>query len=210
MRRMGVMGLLLLLLRGPAAGQARVVAVDETSVPRFLAGLRPRHVIFDSLIVTQLESAGFTVITPRVTVATWQRVRDSLGGYYDRFTGRVVAEKLRAVQTVTLAVLQRDYHVEAWIRPFIAPVRAQYHGRNARWDGVDEGSGWGVGDGVLPALSLTVPVFDSAGLSVLAGTGGIELTMKADLEVPPLLQDTSRIARAVRLAMGPVLLLLRR
>ncbi|HZH40240.1 MAG TPA: hypothetical protein VFD85_04485 [Gemmatimonadales bacterium] len=203
------MGLLLLAVQGPMDGQARVVAVNETEIPRFLAGLQPRHVLFDSLILAQLESAGITVIAPGVTAATWQRVRDSLGGYYDRFSGRVVAEKYQAVEAGTLAALRRDYRVTAWIRPLVAEVRAPFRGRTARWSGVEEGSGWGIGDGFLPALTLIIPVFDSAGSSVLAGTGGIQIVLKADGEAPPLLQDTSRIARAVRLAMGPVLLMLR-
>ncbi|HWZ29450.1 MAG TPA: hypothetical protein VNX15_12855 [Gemmatimonadales bacterium] len=201
MRRAGSIVLLLLALEGSAKGQARVVAVDETTMPRLLPELRSRHVVFDSLITAVLESAGFTVITPGVTAATWQRVRDSLGGYYDRFTGRVVAGKLQAVETATFAVLRHDHHVDVWIRPSVATVQASFRGRKASWDGVQEGSGGVIGDGILPALSLIVPVFDSAGHAVYQGIGGIELKSKADGETPPLLRDAARIVHAVHLAM---------
>lgn len=211
MPRAGV-GLLLLILTGRTAAQVRTVAVDETTVPYALRVLKPKHVLFDSLIVTQLKAAGLTIVGPESTQALWLKVRDSIGGYYDPYTGRFIQEKYQTVWNATLTALRQTYHIDAWIRPGVHQAQAHFYGSKVKWDGVEEESGgsggvvgfiFGTNYGTLPALSLQVLVVDTAGKFLYGAAGGIQLASNVHGDLPPdsLLQDSARIRRAVHLAV---------
>jgi hypothetical protein len=196
--------------------QQRAIAVDETALPRSLRARALRHLTFDSLVVVQLEAAGFAIIRPETTAAVWRHIRDSVGGFYDRYTGRLLDDKLGAVTVGTLALLRERYHAAAWLRPFVTLVHAPFAGGKVKWDGVEEGSGGrgGLGgfllgehSGTLPALSFTVFLDDSAGRTIYHGVGGLQLAARLEegriVDMPPdsLLTDDAAIVRAVHLAL---------
>lgn len=206
MNRIATVALWVAAFAVPLESQVRVIAVDETVFPEDLTGLGAKHVLFDSLIIAELTTAGFTVIRPALTAAAWRAARDSLGGYYDPFTGRVVKERLLAVRTATLLALRQEFHVDAWMRPAIVRVSATTSDRTAKWNGIAESTGEGLlggHGGTFPALSLSVDVLDSTGKSAYAALGGIQLTMNAFRVFAPesLLQNRARIVRAVHLTL---------
>lgn len=194
----------------------RIIAVDETTLPRSFQARSPRHIAFDTLIVAQLQAAGFAIIPPESTAAVWRHVRDSVGGFYDRYSGRVVDDKLQAVMGRTLAQLREHYHIAAWLRPFVSRVSVPFSGGKIAWDGIEERSGGrgGLGGfllgehtGTLPGLSLRISLVDSTARTIYRGAGGLELAGRiqdgrlVDLTPDSLLGDDARIARAVHLAL---------
>lgn len=129
--------------------------------------IRPR---FDSLIEASLAARRFTVPDGAPALRAWLRVRDSLGGFYDRKTGRRLEDKVgRAARAAAAAggaelLLVPELHVvDVWIA-----------NRKAEWDGAERGTNLVLG-GRSRALSLVAELRDSSGALVTTLRSGFTL-----------------------------------
>lgn len=200
---------------GPPQG-VRTIAVSSISLPRELRSLPGPRAQFDSLITSSLRSEGFAVVPPQVSESIWLRLRDSIGGYYDSYTGKLIDAKLEEVHLGTLRELHARHAVDAWLHPEIEVVGAPFTGGKVKWHGTEQESGatgglggflFGTKRGSVPALSLFVSLEDTVGKDIYAGVGGIELTSRikgdrfVDVPWPSLLRDGARNVAAVHLAL---------
>jgi len=194
----------------------KTIAVSSVVLPRDFRTLPRPRAAFDSLIAGQLRGAGFTVVPPQVSESIWLRVRDSVGGFYDTYTGKLIDEKWEAVHTATLRELRTRHHVDGWLHPSIRFVGAPFTGGKVKWHGVEQTSGaagglggflFGTKTGSVPALSLVTMLEDTAGKELYVGLGGIELAARIEggrfVDIPraSLLGDGSRNVNAVHLAL---------
>jgi len=203
----------------PVAPQTspRTIAVASVSVHRALRPLRERaRATFEPLLEARLREAGYFVIPATVADSVWNGMRDSVGGYYDTYTGAVVRPKLVAVYEGT----RRRLHAmgaDGWMIPSIEVVNPGFSGDEAKWHGTSESTGGrgglagflvGRSTGTLTALSLDAQIEDTRdGAVVHHRRGGIQLSSKivdgALREVDPetLLRDEDRNRAAVALAL---------
>ncbi|HET7296946.1 MAG TPA: hypothetical protein VFI66_07365 [Gemmatimonadales bacterium] len=203
------------VVMGPQQG-VKTVAVSSVSVPRDLRSLAGPRAQFDSLISSSLRREGFAVVPAQVSESIWLRLRDSIGGYFDSYTGKLIEAKLQMVHEGTLRELRDRHGVDAWLHSEIEFVGAPFTGGKVKWHGTEQESGatgglggflFGTKKGSVPALSLFVSLEDTLGKEVYAGVGGIQLTTRVQgdrfVDVPPLslLADSARNAAAVHLAL---------
>jgi hypothetical protein len=194
----------------------KTIAMDWVVLPREYGDLPSVRTRFDSLISDRLRAQGFAIVPPQVGESIWLRLRDSIGGYYDTYTGNLNPAKFEQVRTAALTELKTKYHVDAWLHPFIRAVLARFNGGKVKWDGVEEQSGargglggflFGTKEGTVPALSLIVSVEDMTGTDLYTGVGGIRLVVRLDgdrfvrLPRDSLFIDGSRNAAAIHLAL---------
>lgn len=196
----------------------RTVAVGGLDVERPLRPIRDRaRAEFGPGIEAWLAARGYRVIPAAVTDSVWNRLRDSLGGFYDPFTGRVVSEKFNAVYEGTRRALREDLGADAWMHPAIESVSPNFSGGEARWHGTSEETGGRGGfagfligrtTGTLNAISLAIRIEDARDGAMLYGRyGGIQLTSKLVsgdlLAIDPdsLLRDATRNRAAVTMAL---------
>ena len=194
----------------------KTIAVSSIDLPRDFANLPSPRARFDSLIVSVLRGEGFTVVSAAASESIWVHLRDSMGGYYDTYTGKLVEAKWNAVHLGTLRELRARYGAEAWLHPDIEFVGAPFEGGKVKWHGVEQTSGapggvggflFGTKTGSVPALSLFTMVEDSAGKELYSGVGGIELAARivgdrfVDFPRLALLGDGGRNVAAVHLAL---------
>jgi len=193
-----------------------LVAVDEVYLPSGFADREATRAFLDSTIAARLTEAGYRLVPPDRVRLVWNRIRDSVGGFYDTYTGRVIDEKYQAVYRTTRAELRDHLGARAWLTPTVRFRSVWFGGGKVEWDGVKEETGgrgglegflFGRHTGLLTALSLRVEVEDMSGAITHRGWGGIQLAMHlvegklARLPPDSLLLDTGRIANAVRLAL---------
>jgi hypothetical protein len=194
----------------------KTIAVSSVDLPRDFVNLPSPRARFDSLIVSVLRSEGFTVVPSAVSDSIWVRLRDSLGGYFDTYTGKLLEAKWNVVHLGTLRALKARYGAEAWLHPDIAYVGAPFKGGKVKWHGVEQTSGapggvggflFGTKTGSVPALSFFATVEDTAGKELYSGAGGIELAARivgdrfVDVPRLSLLGDGGRNVTAVHLAL---------
>lgn len=201
-----------------ADAPSRVVAVGGIELERSLRPIHDRaRSAFDPVIEASLTGMGYHVVPPAVTDSVWNHLRDSLGGFYDPFTGRVVREKFEAVYEGTRRALREDLGADAWMQPAIETVSPGFGGGEARWHGMKEETGGRGGlaglligrtTGMLNAISLAIRIEDTLDGDLLYGRyGGIQLTSKLVsgelLAIDPdsLLRDETRIGAAVTFAL---------
>ncbi|HEX9283833.1 MAG TPA: hypothetical protein VF882_08590 [Gemmatimonadales bacterium] len=203
--------------RSEGLGQGvKTIATSSVALPQDYRDLTAVRARFDSLIAERLRAAGFSVVPPQIAESIWLRVRDSVGGYYDTYTGKRVEAKYEVVRTATLTELKTRYQADAWLHPVIRVVGARFSGGKVKWHGVEEQSGapgglggflFGSKIGAVPALSLFVFVEDMAGKDLYAGVGGLRLVerIQGDRFVPiprdSLFNDGARNAAAIHLAL---------
>jgi hypothetical protein len=188
------------------------VALAPVAIPEELPDSSRAQAAFEVLLTAELQSLGITVVPARKAGATWQRLLDSVGGFYSAYTGEVDAAKYHAVRNGTLRELHARFGADALLRSRIGIVTVNWTNGNAKWDGTSEGIGGGA-SGTLPALTLFVELDDPNGNVVYTGRGGIQVMMKTsllhrdqlhDLDPAKLLTDEGRNRNAVRLALDPL------
>jgi len=200
----------------PPRQGVKTIAVSSVDLPRDFVNLTSPRARFDSLIVSVLRSEGFTVVPAAVPDSIWVRLRDSIGGYFDTYTGKLVEAKWNAVHLGTLRELKARYGAEAWLHPEIEFVGARFTGGKVKWDGVEQTSGapggvggflFGTKTGSVPALSLFIVLEDPTGKELYSGVGGIELAARivgdrfVDVPRLALLGDGGHNVTAVHLAL---------
>ncbi len=211
------------------ATAVRTIALVATEAPDGLDNPDPAQALFDSLLAAELQAAGFSVASVTATGAIWERLVDSVGGYYDPFTGRKDTTRLNAVQRSWQQILRDTLGADAALFPRIVVVDALVRDGKANWDGASQWVwSWrqtlaavveALMDGLAgaqpqqpseettPALSLEVLIEGLDGQLMYENRGGIEVWAKpGGLPIPRagLFQDTERNVKAVRVALGSI------
>lgn len=182
------------------------------------SGAAKRARVFDSLLADGVRQQGFAVISHDSVDALARRTTDSLGGAIDPTTGARDTVRVTRIDGAIRGALAARYRAAFWMRPHIITEAVEFRGAEATWRGTTEKTGapggltgaiFGTKKGRLPALTLVVFVEDMSGRTLLARSGGIQLTTKAGgvgsqpTEVRPsaLLADPARNEHAVRVAL---------
>ena len=213
------------------ATSVRTIALVSTEAPDGLDDPDPAEALFDSLLAAELQAAGFSVVSTAATGAIWRRLVDSVGGYYDPFTGRKDTASFNAVRRSWQHHLRDTHGADATLFPRIVVVDARVTDWKASWDGTSQ-TVWpwsktllavfdavvsGLAgtepalsseEGTTPALSLEVLIERLDGQVMYENRGGIEVWVKPDGHPVPrvaLFQDMERNVKAVRLALGSIL-----
>ena len=206
-------------------GGARIVALSAVRLPAELTDKAQARTLIDSLIRVQLAVAGVAVLPAEETRKVEREVSDSLGGIYDRITGRLDSARNAAWVATTPRLLRERHGAVLWLSPYVLEVTAPFDKDKASWHGQTENSG-GQGAlskvlfvsyyGQLPALSLYLLGVNSSGKVVYARAGGIQLQRHLTspaFDAPryalvprdSLLSSPTRLADAVRLATDSLL-----
>ena len=192
-----------------------VIALSPVDIPPQLQVNVDAQRTFGALLAQQLRAAGFRIVPPDTTAVVWLHARDSLGGYFDTYTGKVIPAKRDSVMMTARRLLHDRHGADAWLRPAILVTGRPFTGGKVQWDGVEEESGGsgglleaffgGTNVGTIPAASFLVSVEDLAGKEVYRGVGGIRLLARVRgkrLEtVLDALATPERNAAAVHLAL---------
>jgi len=201
-----------------AATQApRRVAVDFTDLDATFQdrlGALPR---FDSLIASELHSAGFEIVPPDSTAALWNAGVDSVGGLFDTYTGDLLTGKRAAVRERTLHQLRTHFGATVWLHPEITQKAVKFKGSKVTWDGTTEQTGasggvikalFGSDEGTMQVLSLEIVAENMAGQVIYQSAAGIQLLSKVhgeslrDVIATMILTDADRNAAAVHAALA--------
>ena len=207
------------------AGTVHAMAVVSVEPPDDLEDPTPVEATFDSLLIAELVGAGFRVVSSQVTGDLWGGLVDSVGGYYDPFTGRQDTSKYNPLRRAWMRILREEHGADAVLFPSIVVVDAGVSDWKASWDGTSQrvqsifsaalrAIAGEENAATTPALSLEVQIEDMDGEVVYVNRGGIEVWEKPASgrgegyrEVPrsELFRDAERNTRAVRLALGSIL-----
>jgi hypothetical protein len=203
-------------LRHVLSAPLHTIAIMPVAVPAGLTDSAAASAAFTTLIVTTLRANGLSVFSPDSTMAMWEHVRDSAGGFYDTYTGKVIEANRQAVLRQFRLALKSEGDAEALLYADIRRVTIRFNGSKAQWSGAEEGSGgfggasrflFGKSGGQLVALTLFVQVLDMDGKELYSGEGGIQLTQRIKMDrlvfVPAdsILTQRDRNASAVHLAL---------
>lgn len=193
-----------------AAAQGPVIALQPLDLPLEPGEAGVARAMLEREISARLAAAGYTVVDPADVGEAWERRLRDAGGFFDPLTGDTLLAKYRAVREGTMRELRDRFGATAWLRGRVETVLAPWRGGKAQWDGASE-SVAPVGEGRVPALSLAIAVEDSVGEIRAAGRGGLQVLAKVRgghyerVPAEKLFQDARRVARAVDLALGPLL-----
>jgi hypothetical protein len=189
-----------------------VIALRHVTLPDDMPDAARAHATFDSLMTAMLTAAGYRVVPGATTTVAWKAAVDSIGGYYDRSTGKLIREKFLAASTSTIGRLHASHGADALLTPLIGTEVVRTSRGKAQWEGtsqqVDHG-GWGT----VGVLTLHVITTDSAGTVVHCGSGGIRALVKFSYlkndakPLPPTeyFADHKRNEAAVRRALESLL-----
>jgi len=188
---------------------------------------------YESEIVRRLQSAGFSVVPPAAMREILETMKATVGGVYDPMTGQPIKEKAEALKEFASAEYLATHKVDAILQPLIRVRVAHFAGNTAHWDGASDGSSGRSGFanfmmnmtgtsvvGTVPALSLVVRLSDAGGKVLYTAAGGLQvlgyarsdihslLVTVKQLDVDPksIMADPARDARALSLALDPLLL----
>jgi hypothetical protein len=191
----------------------RTIAMAEVGLPDGVLESDRVKSRIRQLISDELSAAGFTVIPNSEVRRVWDEIRDAAGPLYDPVTGQIDSVKAVAMTAEYRAALQ-DLGADAFLDPDVLVVRAAFGGGQARWDGTSQMVQSLVSrlmlqkQGVLPALSVCVKIYEGPGAPMLYHHhGGLEVLADHNLKGVPasqLFSDDARTAQAVTLALAPL------
>jgi hypothetical protein len=208
---------LLLVMSAPLAAQTpQRVALYPLSVEPSVGPVPHARPIFDSLLAARMRELGFEIVPAVEQERIWNRLRDSIGGYYDTYTGHIIPEKLVVVGSGTRRELAQRFGNTASLIARIVSLTIPFGGGEAKWHGTSQKSGGrgglagllvGRSVGQVSAMSLIVLVQDTAGRRLYDGVGGIQLLGSFEggrvhrIPAESLFADSARNRAAVRLAL---------
>ena len=137
-------------------GDARIPVADEDT--RFAERIRER-----------LTTAGFSVVPAETVLAGWQASVASVGGIFDRRSGRRDTLRCRMADERMSEWLRDSLGCGLWLRYELVEVLAEYDHGETRWDGVSAQVGapgllptliQGFSEGKVPALSIEVSMWN--------------------------------------------------
>src|SRR5712692_9896637 len=106
----------------------RMIALDVTVLPREFSDFGEARARFDSLSAGRLRAAGFALVPAESSGAVWRHYVDSVGGFFDTYTGKRMPAKFDAVRQSTLHTLKARFHADAWLHPMIQIRTATFDG----------------------------------------------------------------------------------
>ncbi|MBS0579169.1 MAG: hypothetical protein JSR36_07895 [Proteobacteria bacterium] len=219
--------------RAQILSTVQTIGVMPLSVPDDLPDQEAVTARYEAEIVRRLQSAGFTVVAPAVMREIQQQIRTTLGGMYDPITGQPLKEKFDAFNEFSTNEYLAAHKVDAILRPLIRVRPARFAGNTAQWDGASDSSSGrsSMGNfmsalagaqlsGHVRALSFVVRLSDAGGKVLYTAAGGIQLlgyarvevhglltsTKQLDVDPKSIMTDPARDARALSLALDPLLL----
>jgi hypothetical protein len=172
-------------------------------------------------LTQKLTQLGFEVTGGDEYDRLWDAERTAAGGFFDPFTGKLDAAKLKASRQHVLRSMQEHPAATAIVLPHVIFRAAPFDSGVAEWDGIKE-SLTGKGSlanffdpirghsGALGALSLDVQLIDPAGESLFEGVGGIQLAARFNPAGPEplaeseLFADPAKDTRAIDIALAPL------
>lgn len=193
--------------------QAVRLAQSPVRVHSRLTQAEPVLSLFDSLLGVRLREQGFQLVPPTVYDSLWLHFRDSVGGYYDPFTGRVVDSLFLVVWRRTRDSLATGYGAQAVVYAALQVLQLPFGGGKVEWFGAAEETGGrggvaglvlGRSRGTVPGITLVVSAENLEGRRLARRLGGIQLLEHIEggdwVEVPreKLFADPALMARAVR------------
>jgi len=206
----------------PPAGEppVKVVALSPLELPYGFpdSAQAQAQALFERLLTLKLQGVGLTVVASSEAGAVWKRLVDSVGGYYDSFTGERVPALYEAVRAGAMREMRAKHGADAWLRPRLEVVDAPIYRGKAQWDGIEDRYNSSGGGGLVPALSLDLTVEDTAGAVLHRGRGGIGVLGKfrggfwagtgkvRPVSPEKMLADVKRPTTAVALALDEFLM----
>jgi len=140
--------------------------------------------VFDSLLAAELRGRGIEFLDAAATERVRESAVDSVGGYYDPYTGRPIDSLQARTADLTRALLVREHGVRRLVVPRLIVHGVRFDGREAKWYGAVENTGgrgglegflFGQHYGGIAAITFVVRVYDTAGHRLAAGAGGVQL-----------------------------------
>jgi hypothetical protein len=174
------------------------------------------------LTMEMLAKGGISAVPLSVYSDIESRVRKEQGGWFDPQTGRTIEEKRSAILEKTRAEVAAAHNLDGFAKIWVDVVGARLSGSDAMWHGVREPASFPLGQnallklfdnsvGSLPALSVTVSIFDRNNKLLYGRYGGLQLlamtrefkgvTQFPDIDDDFILSDPVRNRRAIRLAL---------
>jgi len=202
--------------------KVKTVALAPMYASQGLENPTPATEKFQTMIMTELRGAGWTIIEPAQVKVIWDSmVAAQVDGFYDPKTGQRDEAKLKAVRMNTYRELKGRFNIDALLFSYLAIVGAKLDHDQAKWDGVTQGAGKktflkalvGISHyGTVPALTLQVNLSDAEDTALYENAGGIQVMAKIgpNSQADPvprdeLFVDEERNVRAVHLALDPML-----
>lgn len=199
----------------------KTMALATLEAPSDLPDSKEMRADFETLLTTELQTAGFEVVPSKEYEEVFTRMQGQMGGFFDPMTGKADKERLKQVQDLCRREVAAKFHADAVLYPGLFVVQARLIQQVAYWDGVKEtaiAGNWaerllsGNYLGSLPALSLWITLKDTSGADLYVNGGGLQLIGKVKglggrvIEVPPqeLLVDYQQKSRAVEIAIKPL------
>jgi hypothetical protein len=205
-----------------------VMPVAVTTVVPDADGVAARY---ESQIVARLTGAGFSVIPPSAMREIRERTKATLGGLYDPMTGEPIDERFKAFSEFSVNEYRATYKFDALLGSWIIVRSAEFSLNSASWDGIDDStngrSGWEIFwpfgaaaaasdySGRIPALSFGVRLQNPNGKILYVGVGGLQVlgyltagwepTRLGKIDPKLIMTDPARDARALSLALDPLL-----
>lgn len=204
-------------------GSVHTIALSQVVVPGDLDRPEPVQATFDSLIESQLRVAGYTLVPVPVVADILKRASANAGDLYDPKTGALDSTKAMAIDSTVRDELRARHGADALLGARLVTVSAEFSSGSASWDGASQSvTSFGgmmlqalVGiskHGTVPAYSLAIRIENVAGEQLYYNRGGIELagrwTSRDKMQAFPrdqLFDEPERNARAVQVALGPIL-----
>lgn len=197
----------------------KILAVAPVEIPPGLPDTTTVADEFSSLIDTELNRRGYSVIHPQQYTAAWNKVSAEIGDLRLLASGDRDELKMCEAMVRTMESLGADFKLDAVVFPTLVVVEAEFGAGRAVWDGAEqeiETAGAmesflaGSQRGVVGALSLKMSIRDVEGNPLFVSSGGIQVLSKMEgkafVNVPreELFTDKERNRRAVEIAIEPL------
>lgn len=178
--------------------------------------------VFDSLLAAELRARGIEFLDAAATERVRESAVDSVGGFYDPYTGRPIDSLQVRTAHLTQTLLVREHGVRRVVIPRLVVHGVRFDGREAKWHGAVEATGgrgglegflFGKHYGGIAAITFVIRVYDTAGNRLAAGAGGVQLFERiggvlggqgSRLPRDSLFLDEARNRAAVRRAVDSV------
>lgn len=185
---------------------------------------------FERLATEWLAKANMTTVPSSAYAEIEARLVKEEGGWFDPMNGAVIAGKRQSIKSKARAEFLATHQLNGLLELRIDVISARMFEQKARWHGVTEiarvPSNRGklmqafldssaTVSGTLPALSVAAILYDAEGKKLYGRYGGLQLmslyqddpvTEFFDVEPDFLFSDPVRNARAMRLALRPLVM----
>ena len=202
--------------------RVKTIAIMPVAVPGNLDREAEIARRYESLIAERLARLDFTVLPSSEYIAIWNPMVAKVGGFFDPVTGEIDRKEYRAVRNLAMREMVDRHGVDAFLRPRIEVVRANWANNEASWHGVTEAATGEEGfladffaagaSGHMTALSLAVVIANANDDIYYTNYGGIQLLYHvsggSNFNAVPeqeLFVDPARDEQAVAISLAPLL-----